>query len=96
VPLIREGNVAAAISFAGALIGFVLPLASAISHSVNLLDMLAWALIALVAQIIVYAVVARIVHHFAQAIEGGRTAPATLLATVAIAVGLLNAAALTY
>ena len=94
--LIREGNVAAAISLAGALIGFVLPLASAVAHSVNLLDMLVWALIALVAQIIVYVVVGRIVPHFAQAIEAGKVAPATLLAAIAVVVGLLNAAALTY
>ena len=94
--LIREGNVAASISLAGALLGFVLPLASAIAHSVNLLDMLVWALIALVAQVIVYAVVGRILPHFAQAIEAGKTAPATLLAALAVAVGLLNAAALTY
>ena len=41
--LIRGGNVAAAISLSGALIGFVLPLASAIAHSVNPVDMVAWA-----------------------------------------------------
>jgi len=94
--LIRQGNVAASISLAGALTGFVLPLASAIAHSVNMLDMLVWALIALIAQVVVYAVVARILPHFAQAIEAGRIAPATLLAAIAVAVGLLNAAALTY
>lgn len=94
--LIRQGNVAASISLAGALVGFVLPLASAIAHSVNLLDMLVWAVIALIAQVAVYAVVARILPHFAEAIEAGRIAPATLLAAMAVAVGLLNAAALTY
>ena len=94
--LIRQGNVAASISLAGALVGFVLPLASAIAHSVNLLDMLVWAVIALIAQVVVYAVVARILPHFAEAIEAGRIAPATLLAALAVAVGLLNAAALTY
>ena len=94
--LIRQGNVAASISLAGALVGFVLPLASAIAHSVNLLDMLVWAVIALIAQVVVYAVVARILPHFAEAIEAGRIAPATLLAAMAVAVGLLNAAALTY
>ena len=36
--LIRGGNIAAAISLTGALIGFVLPLASAIAHSVNPVD----------------------------------------------------------
>jgi putative membrane protein len=94
--LIREGNMAAAISLAGALIGFVLPLASAIAHSVSPLDMAAWSAIALLVQVVVYAVAARLVPHFAQAIEAGRMAPAVLLATLSLSVGILNAACLTY
>ena len=94
--LIRGGNVAAAISLSGALIGFVLPLASAIAHSVNPVDMVAWGAIALVVQLVVYAAVSRLVPHFRQAIEAGHAAPATLLAALAISVGILNAACLTY
>ena len=37
-PLIREGNVAAAIALGGAVVGYVLPLASALSHTVSLLE----------------------------------------------------------
>ena len=94
--LIREGNVAAAISLAGATLGFVLPLASAIAHSVGVIDMVAWGLVALVVQVAVYFGVSRAVPHFAEAIAAGRTAAAALLATLAVAVGLLNAACLTY
>ena len=94
--LIRGGNVAAAISLSGALIGFVLPLASAIAHSVNPVDMVAWGAIALVVQLVVYAAVSRLVPHFRQAIEAGHAAPATLLAALAVSVGILNAACLTY
>jgi putative membrane protein len=94
--LIRSGNIAAAISLSGALIGFVLPLASAIAHSVNPVDMVAWGAIALVVQLIVYAAVSRLVPHFREAIEAGRAAPAMLLAAIAVSVGILNAACLTY
>ena len=94
--LIRSGNVAAAISLSGALIGFVLPLASAIAHSVNPVDMVAWGAIALLVQLVVYAAVSRLVPHFREAIEADRAAPATLLAALAISVGILNAACLTY
>jgi putative membrane protein len=94
--LIRSGNIAAAISLSGALIGFVLPLASAIAHSVNPVDMVAWGAIALVVQLVVYAAVSRLVPHFREAIEAGRAAPAMLLAALAISVGILNAACLTY
>ena len=94
--LIREGNVAAAISLAGATLGFVLPLASAIAHSVGVIDMVAWGVVALVVQIAVYFAVSRAVPHFGEAIRAGKTAAAALLATLAVAVGLLNAACLTY
>src|SRR6266704_3333337 len=74
--LIRSGNVAAAISLSGALIGFVLPLASAIAHSVSPLDMAMWSAIALLVQIVVYAIVGRLIPHFGAAIQAGRVAPA--------------------
>ena len=94
--LIREGNVAAALSLSGALIGFVLPLASAVAHSVNPVDMVVWGVVALLVQLAVYAAVVRLVPHFRDAIVAGRVAPAALLAALAVSVGVLNAACLTY
>lgn len=94
--LIREGNVAAAVALSGSLLGFVLPLASAIAHSVGLLDMVVWALIAMIAQVVVYFAIGRAVAGVAEAIRAGGVATAALLATASVAVGILNAAALTY
>ena len=94
--LIREGNVAAAISLGGAVLGFVLPLASAIAHSVGPVDMVVWSVIALAVQLVVYFLVTRLVPHFAEAIRAGRVAGATLLAVLAVATGMLNAACMTY
>lgn len=94
--LIREGKVAPAISSGGTLIGFVLPLASAISHSVSLLDMLIWGVIALVIQIIVFGAVRIIFRDLVREIENNQTAAATLLAACSIAIGILNAASMTY
>src|ERR1700675_1588900 len=96
IELIRDGNVAASISLSGAVIGFVLPLASAIAHSVSPLDMVVWGVIALLVQIVVYAVVSRLVPHFREAIEAGRAAPAMLLAALSVSVGILNAASMSY
>jgi putative membrane protein len=95
IALIREGNAAAAISLGGATLGYVLPLSRAIAQSVSVVDMLAWGGVALVAQVVVYFVVARAVPHFPEAIRAGRVSAATFLAALAIAVGLLNAAAMT-
>jgi putative membrane protein len=96
ITLIREGNTAAAISLSGAILGFVLPVASAIAHSVGVIDMIVWSVIALIAQSIAYMIVSRLVPHFADAIRAGRVAGATLLASIAVGVGILNAASMTY
>ena len=95
IALIREGNAAAAISLGGAIIGYVLPLSRAIAQSVSVVDMLAWGAVALVAQVVVYFFVARAVPRFPEAIRAGRVSAATFLAALAVAVGLLNAAAMT-
>src|SRR5262249_14958301 len=78
--LVRQWNVAAAVSLSGAFLGFVVPLASAVTHSVSAVDMIVWGAIALIVQLLVYAVVTRLVPHFGEAIEAGQVAPAMLLA----------------
>ena len=93
--LIREGNAAAAISLAGAVIGFVLPLARAVTQSVSALDLVVWGFVALIVQVVVFFVVGKFVPRFVEAIKEGRIAAAVLLASLAIGVGLLNAAAMT-
>ena len=93
--LIREGNAAAAISLAGAVIGFVLPLARAVTQSVSALDLVVWGVIALVVQVGVFFVVGKILPRFVAAITEGRIAGGVLLAALAIGVGLLNAASMT-
>jgi putative membrane protein len=96
IRLIREGNAAAAASLGGALIGFALPLASAVENSVSLLDMLLWAAVALVVQLLAYAIARLLVRDIASQIEAGRVSAGVLLGALAIAIGLLNAASMTY
>jgi putative membrane protein len=93
--LIRQGNAAAAISLSGAILGFVLPLARAVTQSVSPLDLVAWGGVALLVQVVVFFIVGRLVPRFGQAIGNGEVASATLLAALAVGVGLLNAAAMT-
>jgi len=94
--LVREGKVAPAISFGGALIGFILPLYSAITHSVGFIDMLIWAAVAMVVQLTVFGIVRLFFRGLVREIENDQTAAATLLAFFAAAIGLLNAASMTY
>lgn len=94
--LIRAGNDAAAISLAGAGLGFVLPLASTIVNSLNLLDMVVWGAIALVIQLATYLAARLLKPKLAEDIAAGRTAPAVSLAAMSLGVGVLNTACLTW
>lgn len=93
--LIEEGNSAAAISLSGALIGLVIPIGSAIAHSRDLVDLLVWSLVALVAQLAVHASVSFCWRGIARRIAEGSHAHAIALGALTIAVGVLNAACLT-
>jgi putative membrane protein len=94
--LIRDGNTAAATALAGSLLGFCLPLASAMAHSVSLMDLALWGLVALLAQTAAYALVRLLLPGFPARMERGEQAAALLSATLHLGVGLINAAAMTY
>ncbi len=93
--LIKQGNTAAAISLGGAILGYTIPLAKAVSQSEGLQDMLVWSAVALVAQLVAYFITRAIVSGLSADVSGGKVAPAVFLATVSLAFGLLNAAAMT-
>ncbi len=94
--LIRQGNLAAALSLSGAMLGFVIPLAHSVAQSANLADMALWGLIALVVQLLVYFVVTRVMPGIASDIPAGKTGPGVFLGAVSLATGILNSACMTY
>jgi putative membrane protein len=96
IRLIREGNVAAATSLGGVLIGFALPLASVVVNSVSLLDMLVWSVVALVVQLLAFAAVRLMVPAISQHVRDGQVSSGIFVGAVAIALGVLNAASMTY
>lgn len=96
IRLIKNGNTSAAISFGGALLGFVLPLYSAITHSVDFFDMLIWSMVAMLVQFAVFGSVRVIFRDLVRDIENDHSAAATLLAFCSVSIGILNAACMTY
>lgn len=96
IALIRQGNVAAAASLSGAMLGFVIPLASAIAHSVAWWDMLLWGGVALVVQLLAYLAVRAAVPNLARDIPAGGVAQGLFLGSGSLAVGIVNAACMTY
>jgi putative membrane protein len=94
--LIRQGNCAAAVSLSGALLGFSLPLASVIAHAANIADLVVWALVAMVVQLLAYLFGYMILRDATQAIDRGEMSAAVVLAAGGLVMGVLNAACLTY
>jgi putative membrane protein len=94
--LIRDNNPAAAIALGLSLLGFSLPLVSAIAHSANVWDCMIWSIIALTVQIIVYFLVKIPVPNLSGRIAAGELAPAIWLGLSSLAAGALNAACMIY
>jgi len=94
--LIRENVPGAAISLGFSLLGFVLPVVSAIMHAANVFDCLIWSVVALIVQIIVYFVMRIPVPDLSHKIAAGELAPAIWLGAASLAAGAINAASMTY
>ncbi|MBR1126547.1 DUF350 domain-containing protein [Bradyrhizobium lablabi] len=94
--LIRNNNPAAAIALGLSLLGFSLPLISAIAHSANVWDCMIWSAIALIVQVIVFFIVRIPVPNLPQRIADGELAPAIWLGLASLAFGAINAACMIY
>jgi putative membrane protein len=92
--LIRENVPSAAIALGLSLLGFVLPVVSAIVHSANVVDCLIWSVIALIVQVAVYFAVRIPVPNLSDRIAAGELAPAIWLGLASLAAGALNAASM--
>ncbi|TDR48457.1 putative membrane protein [Tahibacter aquaticus] len=94
--LIKENKPAAAIAFGGALIGFALPLHSAIAHAVSLADCVLWGVVALFVQLLAFFAVRALISDLPGRIARDERAAGIFAAAVSITVGLLNAASMSY
>jgi putative membrane protein len=94
--LIAANVPGAAIALGLSAIGFALPVASAIAHSVDILDCAIWSLIALVVQVVVYYVARIPVPNLSKRIAAGELAPAIWLGLGSVTGGVLSAASMTY
>jgi putative membrane protein len=93
--LIRGGNASAAVALIGALLGFSLPLANTIAHSVSLTDLVLWSLVALMIQVGVHVVMRILLAHLKQSIEANELAAGVTAGGFSVCFGLINAACLT-
>lgn len=95
IGLIREGNVAAALSLAGAVLGLGIPLAFSMASSINIWEILIWGPVTLLLQIIAYRVTDGMMRDLPGRIANGELGPAIFLVSIKLAVAAVNAAAVT-
>jgi putative membrane protein len=97
IELVQKGNMAAALSMSGAFLGFCAPLASTVAHSVSILDVVIWAVVALIVQVLVHFVCRLMIPGLVRLIEQeANVAAGALSGALALGIGLLNGACLTY
>jgi len=91
--LIRDGNTAAAISLGGAAVGLAIPMAFCLSNSINVWDIVVWGVVTLFIQVVAFRLVDLVLHQLPKRIEHDEISAAVFLASMKIAVAMLNAAA---
>jgi len=94
--LIRQNVMSAALALGLSLIGFALPLSSAIVHAKQVWDVLVWGLVAIVVQILIYWLVRLVMPNLSQRIAADELAAALFLGAASLAGGIINAASMTY
>lgn len=90
--LIKEGNAAVAVQLVGTTLGFALPLAAVIGHSVNLLDVFLWGFVAFVTQIVTFFIISSIFKDIELRLKDNCISSGILVGGVSLGVGILQAA----
>jgi putative membrane protein len=94
--LVRAGNTAAAVSLAGAMLGLALPLGMVVAVSGSMLDLVVWSSVALLLQLLAVSVLRRMTAPLGAQMAAGNLAAGVFCGALAVAVGLLNAAAMLF
>lgn len=94
--LIRAGNAAAAVALGGAILGYIIPLASALTQTHSLLEFAAWAALAGVIQIAAFWLVRQLaMKDVSDRIARGEMSAGIYCLMISLSVGILNAACMT-
>ena len=93
IDLIKQGNVAAAISFGGVLVGLALPLAMNMVGSVNAFDILVFGAVAIILQLLAYRLTDIVLKDLPKRIKSGEISAAITLVALKLSISVINAAA---
>ena len=91
--LIREGNSAAAAQLTGTFLGFAVPVAMVIGHSVSIPDMLVWGGVAALVQLAIFFIISRLLFKaISQRITERCVASGMFVGGMGLGFGVLQAA----
>lgn len=93
IDLIKDGNVAAAVSFGGVLVGMALPLAVTMAGSVNAFDIVIFGAVTIVLQLLAYRATDVVLKDLPERIKSGEMSAAITLVAIKLSVSMINAAA---
>ena len=94
IALIRDGNVAAAMSLGGVLLGLAIPLDISLTASTSIVEIVIWGASTVAVQLLVFRIVDLILHGLPERIQEGEMASATLLVAAKLATAIILAAAM--
>jgi putative membrane protein len=94
--LVRQNVTSAALALGLSLIGFALPLSSAVVRAQSVLDCIVWGLVALAVQVLVYWLIRLIVPRLSQRIAAGEMSAALFLGAASLTAGIINAASMSF
>ena len=92
--LVAQGNTAGGITLGGSMVALAIHLAATLASSHSVIDIVMWGLIAVIFQLIAFALATVFIKNLKAQIEAGNVAAATSLVGVQLAVALVNAAAM--
>ena len=93
IDLIKQGNIAAAVSFGGVLVGLALPLAVNMAGSVNAFDILVFGGVAIILQLLAYRLTDVVLKDLPERIKSGEISAAITLVALKMSISVINAAA---
>ena len=94
IRLIREGNVAAAISLAGVMVGLAIPLAVSLNASTSMVEIGLWGVATIAVQLLAFRLTDMVLHGLPKRIADGEMAAAALLVGSKLATAIILAAAM--
>ncbi|CAO3437889.1 DUF350 domain-containing protein [Azospirillum doebereinerae] len=92
--LVSDGNAAGGLTLGGSIVALAIPLAATLATSTVILDIVMWGLVALILQLVAFAVATLMIRDLRGQIEAGNVASAAALVGVQLGVAVINAAAM--